>query len=82
MYELVTLSGSVYTIHNGRLTRQGDEIRTDPGIRMVHIPFATKEAPTAGRQWHFTVVIDGQRKDFATSVVTTVRKDVSEVRAA
>lgn len=77
MYEIRTLSGSVYTVRNGRLTRKGDDIRTDPGLKMTNLPFRSRFTPVEGRQWAFIVIVDGEAKPFTTSVVTHVRERVA-----
>lgn len=74
MYEIETLSGSTYFVRNGRLTRDGDAIRTDPGIRFNDRVFLSLTTPEIGRQWHFAVIHNGERKHFTTSVVTSVHR--------
>jgi hypothetical protein len=69
MYQIETSSGSRYIVQNGRLTRHGDDIRTDPGIRFVNRMFRSHSTPEVGRQWHFSVIENGKRLPFTTSFV-------------
>lgn len=72
MTTIETSSGSTYILRNGRLTRFGDDIRTDPGVRFINRMFRSHSTPEVGRQWRFSVIENGQRLPFTTSFVEFV----------
>jgi hypothetical protein len=70
MYEFQTKSGTRYTVNEGRITREGDEILNRPGAIVDH-PFTFIIAPEIGKQARF--LLTGERDCITTSVVVNIR---------